>query len=116
MENNQWLIGAGLVFISHLIAAFSQILLKKAAGKTYSVWWRSYVNPQVITAYSLFVVTTILSVLAMKHIPMSVSAALGASGQIIVPVMSFICLREKITKKKLIGMLIIVVGILIFSL
>lgn len=116
MESKQWLIGAGLVFASHVIAAFSQILLKKAANKKYSPWWRSYLNPYVITAYSLFVVTTILTVLAMKHIPLTVSAALGASGQIIVPVMSYFILHEKINKKRLLGMAIIVIGIFIFSL
>lgn len=115
MENKQWIVGAGLVFISHIIAACSQMLLKKAAGKKYSAWWRSYLNPYVITAYSLFVITTILSVLAMRFIPLSVSAALGASGQIIVPVMSYFFLHEKISKKRLTGMLLIVVGIIIFS-
>lgn len=116
MESNQWLIGTGLVLASHVIAAFSQILLKKAANKKYNTWWRSYLNPSVITAYSLFVATTILSVLAMRHIPLTLSAALGASGQIIVPVMSYFILHEEISKKRVIGMITIVVGIFIFSL
>ena len=110
------LIGIGLVLCSNAVAAISQILLKKAAKRTYLVWWRAYVNVFVIAAYSMFVMTTVFSVIALKFIPLSLSAAFAASGQIFVPVLSWLFLKEKISSRRRFGMLIIVLGIIIFSL
>lgn len=114
MENNAFW-GSCLVLSANLIAAVSQLFLKIAAGKNYKTWWRSYINPLVIIAYGMFFGTTILNVFALRHIPLALSAALGASGQIFVPAVSAIFLKEKISRKRLIGMLIIVVGIVVFS-
>ena len=110
------LIGVGLALCSNLVAAVSQIFLKKAAGKSYDVWWRAYLNPLVMTAYAMFFGTTVFSVFALRYIPLSLSAALGASGQIFVPVLSVLCLHEKISRRRCMGMLMIIVGIIVFSL
>lgn len=107
--------GVGMILLSTFIAAISQVMLKLSARKDYSVRWREYINPLVISAYSLFVVTTILSVFAHRYIPMTLCAALAVSGQIFVPCMSYLFLKEKISRRRLMGMSIIVVGILIFS-
>ena len=42
------LIGVGIVLLSNLVAAVSQLLLKQAAKKTWPNWWRSYLNVRVI--------------------------------------------------------------------
>ena len=110
------LVGVGLVLCSNLVAAISQILLKKAAKRSYSVWWRSYINPFVIIAYSLFILTTIFSVFALRFIPLSLSTVLSVSGQIFVSALSWVCLGEKISRRRCQGMLIIILGIIIFSL
>lgn len=112
---NHIIIGSILVLGANLIAAVSQLLLKLAAKKDYPVWWRSYLNPLVITAYGMFFGTTILNVFALRHIPLTLSAALGASGQIFVPAVSALFLKERISRKRLLGMAIIVIGIIVFS-
>lgn len=112
---NSMLIGIGLILASNVIAGFSQILLKKATYKEYDKWWKSYLNPYVMSGYALLFGTTFFGVLALRFIPLSVSAAFAASGQIIVPVLSRIFLKEKISPKRILGMTIIVVGIIIFS-
>jgi len=109
------LIGAALVLTSLFISAVSQVLLKLSAKKTYGSVLREYFNPLVITAYGMYVVTTILSVSALRFIPLTLSTALGTSGQIMVPVMSYLILHEKISKRKCIGMCVIVTGIIIFA-
>ena len=114
MGNNTW-IGIGMILVSNVIAGFSQILLKKATKIEYTVWWKAYINPKVISGYMMLLGTTVFGVLALRFIPLSVSAAFAASGQIIVPGLSAIFLKEKLTKKKVMGMAIIVVGIVIFS-
>ena len=92
---------------SVLIADISQIILKKAAMKPYDAWYKAYLNFSVIFAYFLFVVSTVCSVIA----PMWQSL-----GQIFVVILSYFFLHEKITKGKLKGIAIIVLGIVIFSL
>lgn len=115
MQNN-YLLGVGLALLAHIVAAVSQVFLKISAKKTYTVWWRAYLNVLVIVAYGMFFGTTVINIFALKHIPLTVSAALGATGQIFVPVLSALVLKERINKQKLIGMLMIVAGIFVFSL
>ena len=113
---NDYFWGISLALLAHIIAAFSQLFLKISARRTYKAWWRSYLNFLVITAYAMFFGTTIINVFALKRIPMTLATALGATGQIFVPVVSAIFLKEKITRERLVGMLMIVVGIIVFSL
>ena len=89
---------------SVLIADISQIILKKAAMKPYDAW------------YFLFVVSTVCSVIALRKLPLSLSPMWQSLGQIFVVILSYFFLHEKITKGKLKGIAIIVLGIVIFSL
>jgi len=113
---NNMALGLLIVFCSAFVAAVSQMLLKKSAKITYKSWWREYLNFYVLFAYFLFFCTTVFSVLALRLIPLSLSAAAGASGQIFVPVLSYLIYKEKIGVRRLTGMAAIVIGILIFSL
>lgn len=100
---------------SVLIADISQIILKKAATKHYDAWYKAYLNFPVIFAYSLFVVSTVCSVIALKKLPLSLSPMWQSMGQIFVVVLSYFFLHEKITKAKLTGIGIIILGIILFS-
>ena len=55
-----------MVFLLLLVAvaAFSQILLKKSAQKTYPNVIREYLNVYVITGYAMMVASTLLTVAA----------------------------------------------------
>ena len=44
----------GFLFISVIISAYSQILLKKSAQKTYKSFFKEYINPYVICGYGIF--------------------------------------------------------------
>lgn len=113
--DHKFALGIMLVLCSNMIAAISQILLKKAAVKKRAIWWQAYMDPLVITAYLIFFGTTLSSVFALRYIPLSLSAALSASGQVFVPLLSHLFLHERIGRKKCLGILTIVVGIVIFS-
>ena len=115
MESNT-VIGILLMLCSVVITAASQVLLKIAARRKYKTAGQEYINPFVIVAYGLFFVTTLCTVTALRFIPMSLSTAVGAMVQISVPLASFIFLKEKISKRRCIGMIIITVGVLIFCL
>ena len=99
-----------------LVSSFSQIMLKKSAQKTYSTKLREYLNPLVIIAYGLFFGCTLLSLYALKVVPVSMSPILEASGYIFVAILSFIFFKEKLTKKQVIGMAMIIGGIVVYTL
>ena len=65
---------AGVLLAGVFISAISQVMLKKAAMKTYDSPIREYLNPLVIFAYVLFVGTTLLSIVAYRGIPLSITA------------------------------------------
>ncbi len=105
-----------LIYLSSvLVASVSQIILKKSAGITYKHWIFEYLNVRVITAYGLFFLSTLLTVVALKVVPLSLSALLEGSGYIYVPVLSYFFLKEKMTKKKWIGSALIIAGILVYT-
>lgn len=101
---------------STLISAFSQIMLKKSAQKSYESKIKEYINPLVIIAYGLFFGCTLISVYSLKVVPLSMSPILEASGYIFVAILSYIFFKEKLTKRQLLGMLLIVGGIVIYTL
>lgn len=105
-----------IMVMGTLISAVSQIMLKKSAKKQYSSKLKEYLNPLVIIAYGLFFGTTFISMYALKAVPLSMAPILEASGYIFVAILSYIFLKEKMTKKQLLGMGLILVGIAVYSL
>ena len=105
-----------LIFLlSVFIASFSQILLKRSANKNYTNEWREYLNKCVVSAYFIFFISTILTIIAYKGIELKYGAIIGSVGYIFILIMSKIFLDEKITRKKLLGVLLIIFGIFIFN-
>lgn len=103
------------IFISSvLISSMSQILLKQSANTTYSSKLKEYLNCKVILAYILFFVSTIITIIAYKHIPLSLGPVLESFGYIFVSILGFIFLHEKIGIRKLIGMLVVLIGVSVF--
>lgn len=105
-----------IMVVSTLISAFSQIMLKKSAQKNYGSKIKEYLNPLVIVAYALFFGCTLLSMYALKVVPLSMSPILEASGYVFVAVLSYIFFKEKMTKKQFLGMFLIIGGIVIYTL
>ena len=106
-----------LVFLfSVFVASLSQVLLKISAGRTYDSPLKEYLNPFVIIAYGLFSSTTLIELYAYKGLPLSMGPILEATGYMWVAVLSFLILKEKISKKKLLGLAVIIIGIIIYSL
>ena len=106
-----------LIFvISVFIATISQVLLKKSALKHYKNKFKEYLNLQVIFAYCLFFICTLITVSCYKKVPLSFGPILESSGYVFVSILGFFFLGERFSKKKILGMLIIIFGIFIFSL
>ena len=105
-----------LLLLSVFISSVSQIILKKPTDKTYESTLKEYMNPMVIGAYGLFFCSVILTMLALKHVPLSMSPILESTGYIFVSVMGYIFLKERFSRRKLMGFALILAGIVIFNL
>lgn len=97
------------------VSGISQVMLKKSADKTYSSHVAEYLNPLVIFAYSLFIVSTLLSTLAYKVIPLSMGPILDATGYIYVTVFGVLVFHERLNRRKAVALALIVFGIVIYS-
>ena len=104
-----------ILLSSVLISAISQIMLKKATMKKYKSMLFEYLNPLVIFAYGLFFLSTLLTMFALRYVPLSMAPILESTSYIFVSVMGYFFLKERFPKKKLIGILVILVGLLVFS-
>ena len=91
-------------------------MLKKSANKSYDNKLKEYMNPWVIIAYGLFFSATLVTVIAYKYVPLSLGPILESSGYFFVTILGMIFLKEKVGKKKAIGLLVILLGIVIFNL
>ena len=100
-----------ILLFSVFISSVSQILLKKAADRTYESSLKEYLNPLVIGAYGMFFCSVILT----KYVPLSMSPILESTGYIFVSVMGYFFLKEKFTKRKLAGFALILAGVIIFN-
>ncbi len=97
------------------IASCSQIVLKKAAEKEYPSKIAEYLNPMVMGAYIVFFAASLCSVIGYKQVPLSIGPILEATGYIWVAILGKMFLGEHISKKKGLGLLVIIAGIVIAS-
>ena len=103
-------------FFSVFVSSVSQTLLKKAAGREHRSFAEEYLNFPVIAAYAMFFGSTLLTMLAYKKLPLSMSPAFESSSYIFVTFFGVTMFKEKLTKKKLLALAMILSGIIIFTL
>lgn len=105
-----------ILILSVLIASFSQILLKKSAEKTYPSVIREYLNLYVIFGYGMMFVSMFLTIIAYSGMEFTNVQIVEATGYIMVLILSYFFFHEKITRKKVIGMIFIFAGIAVYYL
>lgn len=103
--------GVWIYLFTPLLSAISQLILKKAADNPRYSGVRFYLNAPVLLAYGLFFGCMLLNVVALRTLDLTVAGVLEASGYLYVMVLSCLVLREKITRRRLLGNLLIVLGI-----
>ena len=103
-----------LLILAVLVSSISQIILKKSSSKTYDSVLKEYLNVYVITGYVLMVISTVLVVLGLKGVPYKNEPIIESLGYLFVMILSNRLLGEKITKKKVLGNVLILVGIAVY--
>ena len=114
MSDNGFLYAA-ILLAGVFISSVSQVLLKKAAMKQYDSPIQEYLNPQVILAYVLFFGTTLLSILAYRGIPLSLGPVLEATSYIYVTLFGVTIFKEKMNRRKLFSLAVLLAGIVIYA-
>ena len=104
-----------LFVFSVFISSVSQTILKTSAEKKYDNRLQEYLNPKVIIAYGIFFLSSLITVVAYKYVPLSLGPILESCGYIFITLLGYIILHEKVGKKKLIGLMVILMGIGIFN-
>lgn len=97
------------------VSGISQVLLKKSALKRYTSVVAEYLNPLVVVAYILFVISTLMSTLAYRAVPLSMGPILDATGYVYVTVFGVLIFHEKLNRRKFIALALILLGIVIYS-
>ncbi len=98
------------------LSAASQMLLKKAARTEWSSPLREYMNVWVIGGYGLLVLSMLSVIFACRGLEVKNIPVLESLGFPLVMLLGRIFYGEKLTRGKLIGMGLILLGIFVFYL
>ena len=112
MNNTFILIMLGGTFFT----AVSQILLKQSSNIKYENKIREYLNFRVILSYGMFFLILLLNTWCYTKVEMRYGPVIDTAAYVFVLLLSRLILKEKITKGKILGNLIIIAGILIYTL
>ena len=113
------LFSLGLVFLAVLFTGISQVLLKRGAGNSCGAkesYLAPYLNLHTISAYTLLLFTTVISVIALQVVPLKVFYAIASLNFVVVAGLSWGFLKENISGRMLVGIGLIVVGVGVFNL
>ena len=105
---------SAILIFSVFISAFSQVLLKKSALKTYSSFIKEYLNFYVIPAYAIYFLAVFLDLLALRKVPVSFVPVAEASSYVFVLLFGKIFFDEQFSKRKILAMILIMAGIVVF--
>lgn len=109
------LLYSGLLLFGTFISAVSQVILKKAAMRSYPSKLAEYLNFPVVFAYALFVATTFMCIIAYRVVPLSFGPVLEATSYLYVTIFGVLIFREKITAKKITALGLILAGIAVYA-
>lgn len=106
-----------MAYLAVALTAMSQLLLKKGADRgKYGHPVKLFLNPFTAIAYALFFIVTLLNLYAYKMLPLKCAVVVLPFTYILVGILSFIFLKEKMTRNQLIGAGIIILGVVLFNL
>ena len=105
------------VILGILSCSLSHLLLKKSAMVKHSSKVYEVLNPMVIIAYAVFFFALLINIWAMsKGLLLKEMAILESLGYVFVPILSFLILKENISRRTICATLMVVLGIFVFYL
>lgn len=98
------------------LTAVSQLLLKQSASQEHRNLLSEYLNWHVILAYAIFFGVLLANTYAYTKVDMKYGSIIDTLAYVFVFLLSIFILKEKASRKKLIGNLLIIAGIIIYAL
>ena len=103
------------VIVSVLAAAGAQMLLKQGAVNQYKTFVRQYLNPWVIGGYGIMGCSLLLNIFCLSHgIQVKEISIIESLSYLFVPLLSWMFFNEKITWRKAMAIVVIMVGVVVF--
>lgn len=104
-----------LVVFDVLIAALAQMLLKSSSIDHHKSFIFEYLNPKVIGAYSIMVLSLVLNIYALNHgVLLKELSTIESLSYMFVPLLSFLFFKEKISWRKILAIGVIMTGVIVF--
>ena len=113
MHNSGYIL---LFLVSVFISSCSQIALKRSTNKKYSNKIKEIFNPLVLSAYLCFFGASLLTVIAYRGVELSWGPVLETTSYVYIMILSAVFLKEKVSFRKIVGNLTIILGIIIYAL
>ena len=104
------------LLFGNFIASVSQVMLKKAADRSWPSPIREYLNPRVIGAYMLFGLSTVMNILGYRQVDLGLAAVLEATAYIYVTFFGIVLFHERLNRKKILALVLILAGIMLSAL
>ena len=105
------------VILGILSCSLSQLLLKKSARAIHSSKIYEVLNPMVIIAYTVFLCSLLVNIWAMsKGLQLKEMAMLESLGYVFVPFLSYLILKENVSRRTIVATFVVILGIFVFYL
>lgn len=104
-----------LTLIVVVFTSIGHLLLKIASTRVSKTCGKIYTHPISIASYLIFAFVAFLSIYAMKGLDMKVFFALNSLTYICIPILAYLVLQESFTRNKVIGVIIISIGVVLFN-
>ncbi len=113
------------ILISVINGAIGQLLLKKgmstmgpitlSLGEIGTLLWKMGTNPFVVTGLGIYALSTVIWLAALSRVDLSYAYPFVSLSYVIMLIASWFLFHENITPLRLLGTLVIVVGVLLVS-
>ena len=105
-----------ILFATTFFTAISQVLMKQSAQMEHKSWIYEYLNWRVILAYGIAFTVLMVNTYAYTEVDIKYASIIDSFSYVNVMLFSYLLLKEKFTRMQLVVNLIIMAGILIYTL
>lgn len=98
-----------------LLSCISQVILKLEANKPHATKMSEIVNKGVFLGYTIFLTITLVNVFMYRYVEFNLILVIESLAYVFVPLISYKVFKEKLNKKQLIGLMIIVAGVIMYA-
>lgn len=98
-------------------ASCAQMLLKHAARRRYSPFWRQYLNAWVVGGYAILLGSLLVNIFCLRRgLLVKELSIIESLSLLFVPVLSRLCFHDPIPRRKAFGIVLVVGGAMVFFL